>query len=596
MRLINCTTLSFEEFHGEHVPKYAILSHTWGKDEVTFQEWEKNKAAAEKKAGYAKIEATCRLALERGVDYAWVDTNCIDKSSSAELSEAINSMWVWYGRAVVCFAFLEDVVVEVEGKEEEKERCGTGFKDEAELRESLRKSRWFTRGWTLQELLAPSAVIFYSRDWVKLGDKSSTLTQLISDITGIDTSYLLGYSPISAASIALRMFWLSRRKTTRVEDMAYCMLGMFDINMPLLYGEGTKAFIRLQEEIIKVSVDHTIFCWTWTDTVSPAWTNLIAPSPDTFQYSRDFMPASTLGQASPYSMTNAGLSIRLPIIQAWSYNFVILMVHHPRRSQYWRACIPIRSLLRPSISDFLGTYRRIQYPTAPLFMPIDWASAEINMFVKSKILPMFHHTSTLQRVTEPRSLLITLGEGLPSQIPIPMPVQVFKDMNTNTGIRPMQINSIFQSETYPPELFDETRSVFRLTHRTADGYNGLLALGDKESGCVVFIGCKIDESNRTRWFCRVLPSDFWADSQVERAKLLEFLGNQVESIKGDGEIREAVCAQIGGYFIIDSDRDRDGNDIDGQDERRIVVARLELGLGKNRILELEKGIGNTLRL
>ncbi|TGO49577.1 hypothetical protein BCON_0206g00120 [Botryotinia convoluta] len=352
---------------------------TWENDEVTFQEWAFSRRNAEKKAGYAKIEATCKSASENGLMFAWVDTCCIDKSSSAELR----------------------------GLEEVRTQPGE------ELRESLSKSRWFTRGWTLQELLAPSKIVFYSRNCVRLGDKSNTLTQVISHITGISASYLLGYSPITAASVALRMFWVSRRKTTRVEDMAYCMLGIFDINMPLLYGEGTKAFVRLQEEIIKVSVNHTIFCWTWTSTVPPAWTNLIAPSPDTFQGSRDFIPASTFGQASPYSMTNAGLSISLPVIQAWSYNFVVLK------------------------TDIV--------PPDPLFMPIDWASTEINMFIKSRMMPMFHQISPLQRFTEPRCLLVTLGEGLSSGRSIPIPIQINSD--TIIATRPKKIMSLTQSET-----------------------------------------------------------------------------------------------------------------------------------------------------
>ncbi|ESZ93148.1 hypothetical protein SBOR_6475 [Sclerotinia borealis F-4128] len=612
MRLINTSTLAFEEFHGDYVPKYAILSHRWDKDEITFQEWNSavNRKKAEKKLGYKKIEATCRLARQRGLGYAWIDTNCIDKSSSAELSEAINSMWRWYGGAVVCFAFLGDVGVgdegvgEGEGKIEggkggnrdgDRDRDQLGILLDKGFQESFRKSRWFTRGWTLQELLAPSAVVFYSREWIRLGDKSSTLTQPIGDATGIDTSYLLGYSPISAASVSLRMFWLSRRKTTRVEDMAYCMLGIFDINMPLLYGEGTKAFLRLQEEIIKVSVDHTIFCWSWSDSISPAWTNLIAPSPDAFKNSQDFRRASTVEQASPYAMTNAGLSIRLPIIQAWSYNFIILMVHHRRRAQHWRACIPVRSLLRPSVSDFLGTYRRIPYPADPIFMPITWASTEINMFVKSKMMSMFHHTSLTPRNTNsqrlPRAVLITLGEGLPSQIPVFMSEQA-----SIAKLRPMKINSIFLSETYPPERFDETRSLLRLDHRVGDAYVALLALGDRESGCVVFVSCKIDLTRRTKWFCHILPSAFWADSEVKRAKLLAFLGSQVAGLKGDNEIRLAVCKEIRGYIAIDGDDDEDEDDIDGECERRIVAARLEIGLKKEKIVELSKRIVNTLHL
>ncbi|TGO23951.1 hypothetical protein BPAE_0116g00120 [Botrytis paeoniae] len=588
MRLINTTTYEFSEFHGGDIPEYAILSHTWENEEVTFQEWAFSRRKAEKKAGYAKIEATCKLASEIGLRYAWVDTCCIDKSSSAELSEAINSMFAWYAGAVVCFAFLADVV------EGEVEKVGSQLGKE--LREGLSKSRWFTRGWTLQELLAPSKIVFYSRNWVRLGDKSNTLTQVISHITGISASYLLGYSPITAASVALRMFWVSRRKTTRVEDMAYCMLGIFDINMPLLYGEGTKAFVRLQEEIIKVSDDHTIFCWTWTSTVSPAWMNLIAPSPDTFQGSRYFIPASTFGQVSPYSMTNAGLSISLPVIQAWSYNFVVLKVNHPHRATQWRACIPVRSILHPSISGFLGTYRRISYPPDPLFMPIDWASTEMNMFIKSRMMPMFHQIPPLQRFTEPRCVLVTLGEGLSSRRSIPIPIQINSD--TRIATKPKKIMSLSQPETYPPELFDETGSVFRLNHRTVDSWSGLLALSNKESGCVIFISCKIDIASRKRWLCHILPAGSWPDGEVERQKLLGLLASQVASMKGDSEIRAAISTEIGGYFVIDGGggRNGDGNDIDEEDERSIVTARLDLGLGKEKIMEISKRIEESLHI
>lgn len=588
MRLINTTTYEFSEFYGENIPKYAILSHTWENDEVTFQEWTFSRRNAEKKAGYAKIEATCKLASEIGLMYAWVDTCCIDKSSSAELSEAINSMFAWYAGAVVCFAFLADVV---EGEVE-----GMGSQLGKELREGLSKSRWFTRGWTLQELLAPSKVVFYSRNWVRLGDKSNTLTQVISQITGISASYLLGYSPITAASVALRMSWVSRRRTTRVEDMAYCMLGIFDINMPLLYGEGTKAFVRLQEEIIKVSVDHTIFCWTWTSTVPPAWTSLIAPSPDTFQESRDFIPATTFGQASPYSMTNAGLSISLPVIQAWSYNFAVLKVNDPRRATQWRACIPVRSILRPSISDFLGTYRRISYPSDPLYMPTDWASTEINMFIKSRMMPMFHQISLLQRSTEPRCLLVTLGGGLSSGTSVPIPVQINSD--TIIATRPKKVMSLSQLETYPPELFDETRSVFRLNHPTIDGWNGLLALGVKGSECVIFISCKIDIASRRRWFCHILPAGSWPDGELRRKKSLRLLASQVASMEGNSEIREAISTEIGGHFVIEGDGcgNGDGNRVYEEDERSIVTARLDLGLGKEKIMEISKRIEESLHI
>jgi len=264
MRLINTRTFALSEFFGDKIPKYAILSHTWGDDEVTLQDWNDLKKAS-RKEGFAKIEGACAKAREHGFQWVWVDTNCIDKTSSAELTEAINSMFTWYAQSEICYAYLSDVP------------SASDKVDDETIANQLRKSRWFTRGWTLQELLAPLELNFYARDWSKLGSKTGAMATAISALTGIEGEFLSGAeSVVQSASVALKMSWLAKRTTTRVEDMAYCMLGLFDINMPLLYGEGLKAFTRLQTEIIKVSNDHTIFCWTWTPDVPDGWTSLLA--------------------------------------------------------------------------------------------------------------------------------------------------------------------------------------------------------------------------------------------------------------------------------------------------------------------------------
>ena len=300
MRLINVHTLGLEEFVGAQVPKYAILSHTWGDDEVGFQKWQIDKGQG--KDGFKKIEAACYQAKRDKLGYLWCDTNCIDKSSSAELSEAINSMFNWYRDSVVCYAYLVDV------------QGADGF----------RNSRWFSRGWTLQELLAPVQVVFFNRDWDPMGSKVEMRFE-IAGITGINSAYLKsGPLLISAAGVAERMSWLSRRQTTRIEDMAYCMLGIFDLNLPLLYGEGHKAFIRLQEEIIRVSDDHTIFCWSsdllpQLDPSQQPHISLIAPSPLAFAGCGHIISVESFKHGGPtYAITNAGLSIQLPAS------------HHPR--------------------------------------------------------------------------------------------------------------------------------------------------------------------------------------------------------------------------------------------------------------------------
>jgi len=169
---------------------------------------------------------------------------CIDKTSSAELSEAINSMFRWYQKASVCYAYLADVLKDTDPDKDPEE---------------FSRSRWFTRGWTLQELVAPKNVVFYSRSWKNIGTKER-LCNTISTITGIDIDTLLG-EDVTFVSVANKMSWASGRRTTRTEDMAYCLLGIFDVNMPLLYGEGKKAFLRLQEEILRSSYDHSLFAW-----------------------------------------------------------------------------------------------------------------------------------------------------------------------------------------------------------------------------------------------------------------------------------------------------------------------------------------------
>lgn len=186
------------------------------------------------------------------------------------------------------------------------------------------------------------------------------------------------------------------------------------------------------------------------------------------------------------------------------------------------------------------------------------------------------------------------GEGLSSGIPIPGPIQINSDTRLDTRTR--KTISLSQLEIYPSELFDETKRVFRLDHRTVNGWNGLLALEDKEFGCVIFVSCEIYIASRTRWFGRILPAGSWTDGEVERRKLLSLLASQVASMEEDSEIRVAISTEIGGYFVIDGDGcgNGDGNDIDEEDERSIVTAGLEVGLGKEKIMEISKRIGKFL--
>jgi hypothetical protein len=237
MRLLHTAELRIQEFAPNDIPKYAILSHVWGKGEVTFQDIGAQTFA--QMDGFPKLEACCKKAVEDEYEWVWVDACCIDKSSSAELSEAINSMYRWYQDAAICYAYLVDV----------------------QSIADLKESRWFSRGWTLQELIAPQRLTLLDGQWRKLGTKKSLIEE-ICRITGIPKKILSGTSPIQC-NIAQRMSWAASRQTTREEDIAYSLMGLFDVHMAPIYGEGAeRAFIRLQEEILKRSSDQTLFLWT----------------------------------------------------------------------------------------------------------------------------------------------------------------------------------------------------------------------------------------------------------------------------------------------------------------------------------------------
>ena len=238
-------------FSTDDLPRYAVLSHTWTDgDEVTYDEL--MAGAGKGKAGYAKIRFCGERAAQDGLQYFWVDTCCIDKSNKAELQQVIASMFLWYRRAAKCYVYLADVAMQ-------DKRGQTWFPWGKTLQEpskhtwkqAFRQSRWFTRGWTLQELLAPTSVEFYSKDGSRLGDKQS-LEQQIHEITGLPIPALQG-GHLSQFSVNERMSWIEPRQTKLEEDRAYSLLGIFDVNIPLRYSEGmANAFDRLQKEIEKM--------------------------------------------------------------------------------------------------------------------------------------------------------------------------------------------------------------------------------------------------------------------------------------------------------------------------------------------------------
>lgn len=243
MRFVNTRTYRFEEVPDSTLEaeenSYAILSHRWGavQDEISFADINESRDFFHKR-GFAKFKGFCDLAASLGYRYGWDDTCCINKGDASELAEAIHSMYRWYQTSSICIVYLEDIP--------EKGMLDSG---------------WFDRGWTLQELIGPKAASFYDRDWNCMGTKIELLGEL-SGKTGIPENVLSHASNPATCSIAQRMSWAAKRETTRIEDRAYSLLGLFNVSLPQIYGEREKAFLRLQRAIIQQSKDESIFAWS----------------------------------------------------------------------------------------------------------------------------------------------------------------------------------------------------------------------------------------------------------------------------------------------------------------------------------------------
>lgn len=308
MRLLNVANFELTSFDGVEgdIPSYAILSHTWGNDEISFQDIQKQ--SLEYTIGspaFGKIRQSCLQARRDGLQYVWIDTCCINKENNSELSEAINSMFKWYQQSAVCYAFLSDYDSGISPR-------NTNTKEPfiAEHDISFFVSRWFTRGWTLQELIAPRNVVFFDQNWVVFGTRDGTLLSRVCQRTGIWPQVFnderrcscLPSCPsppvrdgicsicgeidslpqtLDTFAVSVKMSWASSRVTTRKEDAAYSLLGLFDINIPMLYGEGDKAFLRLQDAIVRHSKDQSILLWRAnpSDALNRHTLGCLAPSP-----------------------------------------------------------------------------------------------------------------------------------------------------------------------------------------------------------------------------------------------------------------------------------------------------------------------------
>ncbi|KAL8990709.1 MAG: hypothetical protein Q9169_008057 [Polycauliona sp. 2 TL-2023] len=303
IRLLNVKTLTIHQFKDDDCPPYAILSHRWAEDpanEVVYNDMAQFHVLCQdplsaKATSAAKLMGACQRVLEDTedeIEYLWVDTVCIKQDNPMELSTAINSMYRLYSDAEVCLVYLLDY-------------------PSPEI-QTIGQSDWFNRGWTLQELVAPEVVKFFDRDWRYLGSRGD-LAEEIMLRTGIRKLCMIAVASVKDASISERMSWMAGRTTTVPEDTAYCLLGLFDVNMPLLYGEGKeRAFLRLQEEIMRYSDDHTLFAWKEDYPVHhrPSTIGgLLAHSPDCFRSTGGYKHVHNEDDHEPYQMTNKGVSI-----------------------------------------------------------------------------------------------------------------------------------------------------------------------------------------------------------------------------------------------------------------------------------------------
>ncbi|KAF2786559.1 HET-domain-containing protein [Melanomma pulvis-pyrius CBS 109.77] len=289
MRLINCSTLELEEFFGSQIPPYSILSHTWETHEISHQDYYPLEELQQKK-GSEKILKTCEVVLRHGHRYVWIDTCCIDKRSSAELTEAINSMYKWYSMAQRCYIYLSD-----HDSEDEISEFG--------------RSRWFTRCWTLQEMIAPTYAYFFDKNWKYIGTKCQ-LSKAIMAVTGIDEATLTNFDDGVKISVARKMSWAAGRESTREEDQAYSLFGIFNVNLPLLYGEGPRAFTRLQEAIIKETNDLSLFAWQSDPRQETEnQRGILARSPNEFARAGNIISGHLPIYNPEFTLTNIGLKI-----------------------------------------------------------------------------------------------------------------------------------------------------------------------------------------------------------------------------------------------------------------------------------------------
>ncbi|KAF2723561.1 hypothetical protein K431DRAFT_283002 [Polychaeton citri CBS 116435] len=334
MRLLRTADKKLLDRHkvGDDAP-YVIFSHKWldqdGHEEITHEDitsFDQVRRQPSKALSALKINQLCQLASLQGYEYVWLDTCCIDQKNPAELSASINSMFQWYQEAAVCYVYLAG-------------------HDALNEKSDPMQDIWFSRGWTLQELVAPRRIEFFDKNWLSIGvfdpdgmqtARDLSLMNRIFDRTGIDKSSLMGEGQLEAVSVARRMSWYRGRTTGVPEDSAYCLMGIFSVNMPTIYGEGrVRAFRRLQEEIMRYSDDHSLFAWKLPPSPTASRRHgLLAPSPECFQQTGHHHHVLNRHNNRPYIMTNKGLSIDLYLLDIGGGKYVASL-DCPTGKEHW---------------------------------------------------------------------------------------------------------------------------------------------------------------------------------------------------------------------------------------------------------------------
>ncbi|KAK3393921.1 hypothetical protein B0H63DRAFT_555214 [Podospora didyma] len=435
MRLVNTHSRRLENFYQHPIEPYAILSHTWGKEEeeLSFRDMmavDKDHSVGERTA---KLEGCCAQAQKDGIKYVWIDTCCIDKTNAVELGEAINSMFRWYQKSAICYTYLSDI------------QPGLSARD------LVPSSRWFTRGWTLQELLASPKITFFDSAWNLLGTKP-VLAGLIGQATGIPHHILTGIAGLDTASVAQRMSWAAKRTTTRPEDMAYCLLGIFEVMIPPLYGEGLEAaFERLQEAIMKKTRDDSILAWSLGSMgdmmrialAAPISGGVLASSPAAFEGCGDIVQRSqTETQIQAFEIFGGTMPISIALINPGAE---ISRIHEVPVLYGYLSCGPKR------------------HPDDCVAIPlVECSSAERGSSSHSP--PVF---------LRPRSLnAICLGR--PNDIIPPQTILIRKD-RAGDGTQSEDKSDWFYlpgpypwnatlDEVYPPESFDSEKAMIKTPH------------------------------------------------------------------------------------------------------------------------------------